>query len=458
MKYSRSEVRCKAHKIPVLRFEDQRLTSFSGLVILQALFARLQLKRRLRACFRHLNSRATYGHAKIVMQLVVHLLLGYRELRDSRYYRDDPLVKRVLGLKRLPDVATISRTLPQASLKSVEKLRHTIRQLVLERLQGVKLSRLTLDFDGSVLSTRRRAQGTASGYNKKRKGARSYYPLFCTVAQFGQAFDVLHRPGNVHDSNGAKAFILACIREIWNVLPHVRIEVRMDSAFFSDEIVTALQSIGVKFTISVPFERFLELKAMIEHRRRWRRFNGELSYFDTAWKPKKWDSRFRFLFIRKKVRKQQKGPVQLDLFIPYEYGYEFTVIVTNKQVSMKKVLAFHNGRGAQEGILGELKSQVQIGYVPVRGLIGNRIYLLAGMLAHNLIREIQMISNPRTRGTTEKRAPLWIFEQVDTIRRNILQRAGRLTKPCGQLTLTMSANRAVRKQLLHYLDALRNAA
>jgi hypothetical protein len=44
------------------------------------------------------------------------------------------------------------------------------------------------------------------GFNRKKKGQRSYYPLFCSVAQTGQVLDVWHRPGNVHDSNGAKAF------------------------------------------------------------------------------------------------------------------------------------------------------------------------------------------------------------------------------------------------------------
>ena len=28
-----------------------------------------------------------------------------------RYYQDDPMVRRLLGLERLPDVATVSRTL-----------------------------------------------------------------------------------------------------------------------------------------------------------------------------------------------------------------------------------------------------------------------------------------------------------------------------------------------------------
>ncbi|MCA9200495.1 MAG: IS1380 family transposase, partial [Planctomycetales bacterium] len=74
---------------------------------------------------------------------------------------------------------------------------------MLDRLAELALPRITLDFDGSVLSTKRRAEGTAVGFNKKKKGARSYYPLFCTVAQTSQVLDFLHRSGNVHDSNGA---------------------------------------------------------------------------------------------------------------------------------------------------------------------------------------------------------------------------------------------------------------
>ena len=63
----------------------------------------------------------------------------------------------------------------------------------MERLAVEGLSRVTVDFDGSVLSTGRHAEGTAVGFNKKKKGARSYYPLFCTIAQTDQVLDVHHR-------------------------------------------------------------------------------------------------------------------------------------------------------------------------------------------------------------------------------------------------------------------------
>ena len=205
MKCSRSQTRSKAHAIPELRFESQTLTSFAGLVLIQKFFAAIDLKAHLNSCFSTLQQGKVFHRATLFVQLIVHLLLGYRELQDCRYYEDDPLVKRILGLRRLPDVATVSRALKEATAESVENLRGFLKDRVLTCLTSLSPRRVTLDFDGSVQSTKRHAEGTAVGFNKKKKGARSYYPLFCTIAQTGQVLDFLHRPGNVHDSNGAKA-------------------------------------------------------------------------------------------------------------------------------------------------------------------------------------------------------------------------------------------------------------
>ena len=306
-----------------------------------------------------------------------------------------------------------------------------------------------------MLSTGRHAEGTAVGFNRKKRGARSYYPLFCTVAQTDQVLDVHHRPGNVHDSNGAGAFIGQCLQSVRSALPRIKTETRIDSAFFNETIAEQLHQAGVEFTISVPFERFIALKAMIEGRRRWRRLNDELSFFETHWKPKSWTTAYRFLFIRKQVRCQDKAPLQLDLFKPTEYGYEFKVIVTNKRTSPRKVVAFHEGRGSQEGIFGELKSHCQMDYVPVTSRVGNQLYMFAGILAHNLTRELQIQLAPRARGTTAKRAALWCFREIETLRRTLIQRAGRIIRPAGKVILSMNSNEKLENELLHSLGLLK---
>ncbi len=352
----------------------------------------------------------------------------------------------------------MSRSLASADARSVTNVRAENRHLVLDRLGALGLSRVTADFDGSVQSTGRAAEGTAVGFNKKKKGQRSYYPLFCTLAQTGQVLDAHHRPGNVHDSNGAKAFMMQCFGTLWQRLPGVRVESRIDSAFFNEDIIDEIDQAQVEFTASVPFERFPELKAMIEQRKRWRRVNEQLDYFETRWKPKRWSFRYRFLFIRKRVKCQRKGPLQLDLFAPRESDYEFKVIVTNKRIRASKVVAFHEGRGSQEGIFAELMSNCQMDHVPVTTRVGNQLYMFSAILAHNLTRELQMVAHPRERGTTAKRAALWAFQQLNTLRRNLIQRAGRLIRPQGNLVLSMNTNPAVEEQLLHYINVLGEAA
>lgn len=92
MKISRSDVQYKAHAIPELEFENQSLTSFAGLILFQQLFAVLHFKARLRDCFRYVNTGKVFGRATIFLQLIVHILVGFRELRDSHAYRDTWLV------------------------------------------------------------------------------------------------------------------------------------------------------------------------------------------------------------------------------------------------------------------------------------------------------------------------------------------------------------------------------
>jgi hypothetical protein len=48
VKSSKAEIQAKYHKIPMIRFKDQKLTSFLGLLIFQVLFRQLHLRERLK--------------------------------------------------------------------------------------------------------------------------------------------------------------------------------------------------------------------------------------------------------------------------------------------------------------------------------------------------------------------------------------------------------------------------
>lgn len=461
MKSSRAEIHRRVHAVPRVRFDAQRMTSFAGLVIVLHLFKRLDLKGRLRRCFGATDRARTFGLATIILQLVVQVMLGFRRLRDRDYYADDPMVRRVLGVAVLPDVATISRTLAAATSKSFLDLRDLIRELVLERLATLRLATVTLDFDGSVLSTRRHAEGSAVGYNKNRKGARSYYPLFCTVAQVSQFLDLHHRPGNVHDSRDADAFIEARVGDVRRVLPRARIECRLDSAFFSDKVVAVLEALLVEFAVSVPFERFPALRARILRRTSgWTAIDDTHAFIEIDWRPKSWPVNYarRFVAIRTTRPIRRAGPLQLDIFEPVDHEYEYKVFITNKIASAGAAMLFHNGRGNQEAILGEGKHWAALDYVPCRRLVANQLYSGAAVLAHNLARELQMVTDePRARRASPTRAAMFGFSGLGRIRDLFLRRAGSITRPGGRPTLTISATGAARQGIERFIHALQAA-
>ena len=91
MKFSKQAILARFHKMPVIRFEDQQLTSFAGVIVFVALFQRLDLKARLKQCFQHLKGFPIFGPHRIVLVVIVHLLLGFRRLRDRGLLPRRPL-------------------------------------------------------------------------------------------------------------------------------------------------------------------------------------------------------------------------------------------------------------------------------------------------------------------------------------------------------------------------------
>jgi hypothetical protein len=89
-----------------------------------------------------------------------------------------------------------------------------------------------------------------------------------------------------------------------------------------------------------------------------------------------------------------------------------------------------------------------------RRQVGNQLFLCASMLAHNLGRELQMAAQERNRKQSDGRRALWDFRKLTTLCQGLVLRAGRLTKPGNDLTLTMSANQAVAGEVAHLMQRL----
>ena len=177
-----------------------------------------------------------------------------------------------------------------------------------------------------------------------------------------------------------------------------------------------------------------------------------IGYFETRWKSKSWNTRHRFILIGKQVGHQHKQWIQPDLFRPVEYGYECNVIVTKKRTDPRDIVAFHQDIFAEPGL------HCQIDYIPVRTRVGNQPYMFAGILAHNLTNKRQIQIDRRAHGTTPKRAALWCFRKMETLRRILIRRTGHIIRPGDKLILSMNGNDSLEGKLRYALTVLNAAA
>ena len=214
--------------------------------------------------------------------LVLALLItGGRRVRHVGYLETDPLVKRFCGLAQVPAVRTVARWLGGFDRSGVEALLSLNEGLVGRVIRDSAVRCLTLDVDGSVVSTGLQVEGARRGYNPHRRKVPSYYPITAYEAQTAQILRVHNRAGNVHDGKASLGFLQALFAQLAASLPRRPVlEMRMDGAFFREDIVELLDDEGVEYAIKVPFYPWLGLKEPIAKRRRWRRVDGTVDCFD----------------------------------------------------------------------------------------------------------------------------------------------------------------------------------
>jgi hypothetical protein len=114
----------------------------------------IDLGARLRQAFAGL--RSDYGSPRIALVLLALFYVGARRLEHLRYLGGGPLVTRFCGLTRSPTRRTVAEWLRQFTQETLAPLVALNRDLVTEALARLELPRLTIDVDGSPLTTRRR--------------------------------------------------------------------------------------------------------------------------------------------------------------------------------------------------------------------------------------------------------------------------------------------------------------
>jgi hypothetical protein len=308
-----------------------------------------------------------------------------------RYVANDPLFARLCGLSRIPTDRTVVNWLKQFTQHSLRALMQLNSELIYEQIEKLKLRRLTIDLDGTVICTGAKVAWAARGFNPHHRKVPSYYPLLAHLAQTGQILRLKNRPGNVHDSKGAEAFVRQLIAQLRERFGRsLVLELRMDAAFFQQNLLKLLDRLGCFYAVKVPFCKWTGIKALVAGQSHWSAIATDIDCFETRLRLAAWGLELRVVVYRKRIHHLSAKNYQLDLFSPDDGYFEYSAVATNLTLTPRALWYFAAGRGAQEKTIAELKGEFALDAVPTHHYGANSAWLQLCVLAHNLMRSFQL--------------------------------------------------------------------
>jgi hypothetical protein len=440
-----------------LRDSSASLTSYAGLELFREFTQRLDLAGRLRRHAGRVAPSSDFGAVSVLLMLIALIVIGGRRIRHLRFVKHDPIVQRFCGLSRLPSERSVGRWLAGWNKGDVDALLRVNHELVAERIREAGIRRLTIDVDGSVVSTGQQVAWAQRGFNPHRRKVPSYYPITAYEAQTGQILRLKNRPGNVCDGKA-----VPFLRELLDQLEAdlgtgYRVEFRMDGAFFRDDVLSLLQRRRAEYAIKMPFYLWTGAREQVAKQTRWTRIDDEIAFFETRLDLTPWARAERVLIFRRRVGHKTAKNYQLDLFDPSNGHFEYSAVVTNKPLRGAALWYFMCGRGVHEKVYGELKNGFAFDSVPSMSYGGNSVWQALSVLSFNLTRAFQVAAGAERRTRNRKRRTLFRLASIHTLRFELLHRAAALVRPAGRATLDVGDHPALKDRLEVIRKALKAA-
>lgn len=410
----------------------------------------------VRSCLPGSLLSTDFGVVNMVRLLVALVVVGGRRISHVGYLGSDPLFARFAGLKRIPNETTICRWLKKFRMTTVARLQELNARVVASVVRAIPVKTLTMDIDGTVVSTGLKVGGAIRGFNPHRRKVPSYYPITAMVAETRHVFRVQNRAGNVHDGKASIRFLRDIFRQARETLGSgYRLVFRMDAAFFLQPVLRLFHAQGVDYAMKVPFWNWLDLKSHVQDRKRWARATDDVDFFEKEIAANPWGMTLRVVFYRKRVHHPTRKNFQLDLFDPDDGHYEYSAVTTTLCHDGPRLWHFMAGRGVQEKTIGELKDGLAFDSIPTNHYQANSAWQQIVVLVHNLLTNFQVETGAPTRKRTRKKTGLFHLKRIRTLRFELFNLAGQILRPTGTTVLRMNDNPAIRSRIAATVGALR---
>ena len=396
-------------------FDDERLVTDAGVALAATLAGRLGIEALIGETVRLGVAGAASRAGRKVMALVYAMLLGADSIDDCDVLRAGR-VGRLLG-GWMPAPSTLGTFLRAFTFGHVRQLDRVLAECLTRAWAlgaGPGDQRLTIDVDSFVGETHGyQKQGASFGYTRKR----GYHPLLASRAESAEVLHVRFRKGAANTQRGIERFIDELIARVTRAGATGVKLLRADSGFWNAKVFERLELAGWQYSISIRMINAVATAVAGIEESAWQPIEnypdgGEAQIAETIYGGR-----------RLLVRRTRLTGAQAELWPDWRHH----PFLTNRTEPIAIVEAEHRQHARVELVIRDLKDQA-LAHFPSGKFDANAAWTVIGCLAHNLLRQTELIG-----------APGGVIRTARTLRRRLLAIPGRLTRHAGLWTLHLPA-------------------
>jgi len=324
----------------------------------------------------------------ILLTMTGMLCNSRTDFTDVDLYADDTVFAHSFGIGELPSEATLRQRLDELPAQRSHSALRTLNQSLLGgrtfgTVRAGHLDLVPVDIDVSPLdNSGSHKQGVSFTY-KKHDG---YAPIFAYVGAEGYMLDHELRPGKQHCQEGTPQFIGGCVEQLKALGLDGRCLIRLDSGNDAEENFAHFQ--GEFFIVKRNLrrecpEQWLATARRVGELQESRDGKNVYTGFVDHLRPGGAKSAMPPVAVAFEVIERSTDPDGNALLIP---AIEVNTYWTNLPCAASEVCALYHDHGTSEQFHSELKSDLDIEQLPSGKFCVNKIVLLCGMLAFNLLR------------------------------------------------------------------------
>ena len=165
-------------------FTDREVSPWGGLRLIEETYRQCGLKQYLEEECQDLpsvGSNRGYSSVDLAEGFMVSTILGATRLAHSGTLRHDEVIQRIFGREKgMASQSTFSRFFQKFDQERNDKFFPAINRFWFSQL---KLDKMTIDLDSTVITRHGSQDGVEKGYNPQRHGRGSHHPLIAFAAE-----------------------------------------------------------------------------------------------------------------------------------------------------------------------------------------------------------------------------------------------------------------------------------